>query len=202
MLPAGLMSSGSEATGRGYKVREGRGEESCWMSVRRFRVNWERLLEPSSFIAVSRHWTQDLFIASRRLSHSGFCRLFDSLSCGVSPIHLLDSGGASQAFGCLRGCGESCGEVASKGFDQNLEGPCILLVRLDAFLTRLQQPNVYLSICGMIFCGIPTVSFISWFSNIIFASMWCKLDLIWTSDHFPLFMQAICLDFWYVKPIC
>ena len=49
--------------------------------------------------------------------------------------------------------------------------PCILLVHLDVFLTRLQQSNVYLSICGMIFCGIPTVSFISRFSNIIFASM-------------------------------
>ena len=68
---AGLMLSGSEAMGRGYKVREGgqfSGEESCWMSVRRFRVNQECLLEPSSFIAVSHHRTQDLFIASRRLS--------------------------------------------------------------------------------------------------------------------------------------
>jgi hypothetical protein len=56
MLPVGLMSNGSEATACCYKVWEGgqsSGEESCQMSVRRFKVNQECLLEPSLFIPIS-----------------------------------------------------------------------------------------------------------------------------------------------------
>jgi hypothetical protein len=78
---------------------------------------------------------QDLFIALRRLSHSHFHHLFDSLSHGVSHIHLLDSGGASQAFGFSRGCGKSCGEASKLQHGSEFEPGKAMYIVGDVFLS-------------------------------------------------------------------
>ena len=76
-----------------------------------------RVVGLSSFIAVSRHWGAG-FICSSSLHHAGFpTAIFIIRSMFIyhagSHIRLWDLLARGGAFGCLRGCDESCGEVAS-----------------------------------------------------------------------------------------